>query len=168
MKQTRSQGSNPSNPSPPGESTRNKDAKTPCRIQSGTTISIARERETEGGRASSKADEHGAQGGAEQLSLAGIQADAESEKQQQQRADELDGEGGADADEIGEKKAAADLEVAGVGGGAQQQAGERGAGGLRGDVQHHAREGGQAREEGAHGDQRVHVPSGDGAEGVDQ
>lgn len=168
MEHTGGNGADPSDPTPAGKPAADKDAKAARGVQTGTAVARLGEGQAQRGGTCSETDQDGAQRRAKQLGLPGIEADAEGEEEQQETADELDGEGGRHGRHVGEEIAAADLEVARVGGGAQQQPCEARARQLRRDVQHHARERRQPRAERPQRDQRVHVPAGNRPERVDE
>lgn len=151
---------------PASKATPHHHAQTPRGIQPRPTEPIPRETRPQRQQAADRTDEHGRQRRPKDGALARVQADAEGEEEEREAGGELDSEGVADGDVGGEEIAAAGLEGAGAVGGADEQAGQRAAGGLEGDVQGHAGEGGEAGGEGGEADGGVEVGAGDGREGV--
>ena len=80
--------------------------------------------------------------------MAGVETDAEGEEDEDQAGGIFECEGGVDGINIGKEEAATDFEGTRVVGGAEEEAGERGAEELEGDVEHCAWEGSEAGEEG--------------------
>ena len=100
--------------------------------------------------------------------MARIETDAEGEEDEDQARGVFECESGVDRVDVREEEAAADFEGARVVGGAEEEARERGAEELEGDVEDCTWEGGEAGEECGHCDEGVDVAAADGREAVDE